>query len=155
MPPPPIVIPASTDRYKTSDGVEREGRYVVNCDLEDHAFSAATTRLDAYGIQKSHTDPFPPPFGQDPEREDLALFVEVEGQGEPGGHLAFPSDSAEESGHAYDLGDRRETPWISRKTRAVQYRQGAGHEARHRFETAAHRPALWCAFEKVTSGGRR
>ena len=122
MPRPPIVIRASTDRYKTSGSVEREGRYIVNCDLEDDAFSAATTRLDAYRIQKSHTDPFPPPFGQDPERQDLALFAEVEGQGKPGGALAFPSDSTEESGHAHDLSDRWGTPCISRKTRAVQHR---------------------------------
>jgi hypothetical protein len=106
MPDPPIVIPTAADRYKASNSVEREGRGIINCDLEDDAFGAAMTRLDAYRIQKSQTDPVPPSLGQNPKRQNLALFAEVEGQEEPGRHLTPPSDSSENSWDADDLSDR-------------------------------------------------
>jgi hypothetical protein len=56
------------------------------CDLEDDAFSTAQTCLDAYGIQKSRTDPHAA-VREDPERQDLTLFAQVSRQSEPGGRL--------------------------------------------------------------------
>jgi hypothetical protein len=129
MPDPPIVIPTPTDRYKASNSVEREGRGVINCDLEDDAFSAATTGLDAHDIQKGHTYPVPPPLGQNPKRQDLAFVTKVEGQEEPGRHLVPPSDSPENSWDADYLADRWGIPWIFGEACAVQHRQGTGHDA--------------------------
>jgi hypothetical protein len=92
-----IVIPAPTDGEEASHGVERKGRDVVYRDLEDDTFRTAETCINAYRIQKSRTDTFAPPFGQDPKRKDLTLFVQVSRQSEPGGRFVLPSDAAEKS----------------------------------------------------------
>ena len=99
-----VVIPAATDRYKASGGVEGECREVVRRHLKDDAFSATHSCLEAYGLKQRRSDPCSPPLGQDAERQDLAFLVQVEGQGKPGRYLAFPGDSAEKSGDAHYLG---------------------------------------------------
>jgi hypothetical protein len=140
---------------KASGSINGKRRAVVYGYFENDAPGSAQTPLNAYGIQKRRADTFSPTARQYTKCQDLAFLAEVESQGKSGRHLVYPSDVAEKSCDVHYLRDRPRVPWIFREAGAVQHRHRAGHDFGQRLETAAHRPARWCAIETVTSGGRR